>query len=242
MRAIEVGTSLGWPQRVHTQAVTRHPIVVALSALLGVGVGGCTSEAGSPAPSEGARASQSVAASPSRAPECGASLRDTDDSVARWTGLLGGTGQGTTDLAVGRSVGVTTLSTEGCTAADAEIVLADCPGADGWILSMPRALSGRSLAASGVIGVAASRTEVTNGPIPGTITAIFFRADSSSSKAYVNRWLTGCRASPEFGKLSVATLTSGVLAVRAANAAGVDRATSDRLLGQIRDRIAQDGQ
>lgn len=222
--------------------MTRRPIVVALSALLGIGVGGCASESRSPSPSEDARASQSIAANPSRPPECGASLRGTDDSVTRWTGLLDGTGQGTADLAVGRSVNVTTLSSEGCIASDAEILLLDCPGTDGWILSMPRALSGRSLAANGIVEVAASRTEVTNGPLPGTVTAVFFGAVRSSSKAFVNRWLTGCRASPESGTLSVATLPTGVLAVRAANAAGVDRATSDRLLGQIRDRIAQDGQ
>lgn len=171
-------------------------------------------------------------------PVCGSTATGTANEVALWADLLAGTGNPSADLSVGRHVTVVKLTTESCTDADALPALRECPGNDGWVM-MPRAYSGQILAANGVAEMAISRSEVIDGPTPGTVTAVFYGIPGSVD--YVTKWLGTCTVGPDADRLSQVTLSTGVLAVRVTTAAGVDRAASDRLLAQLHDRLAQHG-
>jgi len=171
-------------------------------------------------------------------PACGSTSTGTASEVALWTDLLAGTGQPSADLSVGRHVTVVKLTTESCTDADALPALRDCPGSDGWVM-MPRAYSGQVLAANGVAEMAISRSEVIDGPTPGTVTAVFYGIPGSVD--CVTGWLRTCAIGPNADRPSQVTLSTGVLAVRVTTAAGVDRAASDRLLAQLHDRLEQHG-
>lgn len=178
-------------------------------------------------------------ASPSQPGGCGETRKGEEADLATWKELLAGTGQESSDLSSGRAIGVWKLSTDGCGDLERAIVLTDCPADDGWILPVPRSLSARALAAHGVVEIALSRTVVADGPAPGTISAVFFGAQSPSAGAFVSRWLDTCMPGPESDRPRNSALSTGVISVRVTTASGLDPLASERLMNQLRERIAR---
>lgn len=233
---------------LHSAEIARRVLGAWTLSLMAFAMAGCTAEpsagvgsvtgASVEANSSNTRIGQDTAG-PTQAGRCGEIHQGPAADLASWKELLAGTGQDAVDVALGRSVGVWRLSTDGCGDADRAIVLRDCPGDDGWIVSSPRLLSARTLASHGVIEVSSSRTVVADGPSPGTISAVFFGAQSPSARAFVSSWLATCLPGSESDHPRAAALDTGILAVRVTTASGLDPVQSERLLKQLRDRIAR---